>query len=119
MIYRIEKRTISGGGTIESHFELISYVRRTPIGVLVGGKTLYKHKKKTEVVQFSSRKNIILENDMNFIGKLEKCNKCLCLNCGENSALNENRICDGCTYCKEQNLNAILKKSDCALSNEE
>ncbi len=40
MIYTLEKRYEFGGGTMEKHYEVCSYERRTPMGVLVGGKTL-------------------------------------------------------------------------------
>ncbi len=42
MIYKLEKRTVSGYGTCESHYEVICYTHRTPIGILANGKTLKK-----------------------------------------------------------------------------
>ena len=40
MIYRIEKRHVFGCGTMETHYEVLSYSHITKIGVLANGKTL-------------------------------------------------------------------------------
>lgn len=40
MIYKLEKRHEFGGGTMETHWEVISYNGVSPIGILLGGKTL-------------------------------------------------------------------------------
>lgn len=61
MIYTIERRSEFGGGTMESHYEVRQYKRRTPIGVLVGGKTLKKTKKKQEAEQYCSRRGYKIE----------------------------------------------------------
>lgn len=116
MIYRIERRTVSGNGTAESHYELIKYERKTPIGVLVGGKTILKKKKKSDVQKYCSIKGISIANDTEQAGKQEKCVNCLCAKCEENSTFNDNRVCDGCTYCNENNLKPITVKQDCALN---
>lgn len=42
MIYTLERRTESGSGTAESHYEVRSYTHRTKIGILANGKTLKK-----------------------------------------------------------------------------
>lgn len=45
MIYTLEKRHEFGYGTMETHWEVISYTRITKTGVLVGAKTLKKGNK--------------------------------------------------------------------------
>ncbi len=42
MIYKLEKRHEFGGGTIETHWEVISYAGVSKSGVLLNGKTLKK-----------------------------------------------------------------------------
>lgn len=42
MIYKLEKRHEFGSGTMSTHYEVVCYERRTPIGILVGAKTLKK-----------------------------------------------------------------------------
>lgn len=59
MIYTIEKRSVFGGGTMESYYEVRSYERRTAIGVLVGGKTLKKAKTKSEAKKLLWKKRYI------------------------------------------------------------
>lgn len=49
MIYTIEKRFSFGYGEMESWWEARSYERRTPIGVLVGGKCL-KNQRRSQIV---------------------------------------------------------------------
>ena len=61
MIYTIEKRSVFGGGTIENHYEVRCYERRTAIGALVGGKTLKKAKTKAEAMNYCGRKGILFE----------------------------------------------------------
>ena len=58
MIYTIEKRFSFGYGEMESWWEARSYERRTPIGVLVGGKCLKKSKKKSDCCDYFGRNNI-------------------------------------------------------------
>lgn len=48
MIYTLERRCEFGNGSMESHYEARSYERRSPIGVLVGGKILKKCKTASE-----------------------------------------------------------------------
>ena len=50
MIYTIERRHVFGGGTMETHYEVFQYTHRTPIGVLAGGKSLRKFKRKIDAI---------------------------------------------------------------------
>lgn len=59
MIYTLEKRHVFGGGTMETHYEVISYTHRTPIGVLANGKTL-KQGTKAQCEKYCRTKNIKL-----------------------------------------------------------
>ena len=61
MIYTIERRSVFDGGTMESHYEVRQYERRTAIGVLVGGKTLKVCKTKTQAKDYCGRKGINYE----------------------------------------------------------
>lgn len=63
MIYKIQKRTIFGGGSMESYYEVMSYERRTQIGILVGGQVLYSCKTKREAIQFCRENNIEINNE--------------------------------------------------------
>lgn len=45
MIFTLERRTESGGGTVSTHYEVRSYSHISPIGVLMNGKTLKKGSK--------------------------------------------------------------------------
>ena len=42
MIYTIQKRHEFGGSTMTTHYEVMSYTHRTPLGILVGAKMLKK-----------------------------------------------------------------------------
>lgn len=42
MIYKLEKRHEFGGGTMGTHWEVISYTGISQIGILLNGKTLKK-----------------------------------------------------------------------------
>lgn len=42
MIYKLEKRHEFGGGTMETHWEVISYTEISKIGILLNGKTVKK-----------------------------------------------------------------------------
>ena len=61
MIYTIERRCEFGGGTMQAHYEVRSYERRTKIGVLVGGRTLKRAKTKAEAKDYCGRKGIAYE----------------------------------------------------------
>ena len=61
VIYTIERRSEFGGGTMESHYEVRQYERRTPIGVLIGGKMLKKAKKKQEAEQYCARRGFSVD----------------------------------------------------------
>lgn len=61
MVYTIERRSVFGGGTMESHYEVCQYTHRTPIGVLAGGKTLRKFKKKTDAQKYCVKRGIKVE----------------------------------------------------------
>lgn len=61
MIYTIERRSIFGNGTMETHYEVRSYERRTAIGSLVGGKTLKKSKTKSEAKDYCAKKGLLFE----------------------------------------------------------
>lgn len=61
MIYTIEKRSCFGYGEMESWWEARSYERRTPIGILVGGKCLKKSKKKSDCCDYFGRKGLQYE----------------------------------------------------------
>lgn len=61
MIYTIERRNVFEAGTMESHYEVRQYERRTAIGVLVGGKTLKKCKTKTDAKDYCVKKGIKIE----------------------------------------------------------
>ena len=62
MIYTIERRSVFYGGTMERHYEVRQYERRTAIGVLVNGKTLKVCKTKTQAKDYCGRKGINYEN---------------------------------------------------------
>lgn len=62
MIYTIEKRCEFGAGTMESHYEVRSYERRSPIGVLVGGKTLKKTKTKSQAMDYCGKKGLSVDD---------------------------------------------------------
>lgn len=61
MIYTIERRCEVGGGTMQAHYEVRSYERRTKIGVLVDGKTLKMAKTKAEAKDYCRRNGIAYE----------------------------------------------------------
>nr|DAV20540.1 MAG TPA: hypothetical protein [Caudoviricetes sp.] len=61
MIYTIERRCAFGYGSMESWYECRSYERRTPIGVLVGGKCLKKSKKKSDCKDYFGKKGLQYE----------------------------------------------------------
>lgn len=61
MIFTIEKRTVSGGGTVETHYEARRYEGRTAIGILKNGKTLKCFKKKSDARDYFGRKGIVAE----------------------------------------------------------
>lgn len=61
MIYTIERRCVFGAGTMESHYEVRQYERRTTIGVLVGGKTLKECKTKAQAKDYCRKKGIKIE----------------------------------------------------------
>lgn len=60
MIYTLEKRHEFGNGTMTTHWEVISYTHKSPIGVLVNGKTLKKGTK-AQCEKYCMVKNIITE----------------------------------------------------------
>lgn len=60
MIYTLEKRHEFGYGTMTTHWEVISYTHKTPIGVLANGKTLKKGTK-AQCKKYCRTKNIIVE----------------------------------------------------------
>lgn len=61
MIYTIERRCEFGGGTMQAHYEVRRYERRTKIGILVDGKTLKKTKTKADAKDYCGRKGIAYE----------------------------------------------------------
>ena len=61
MIYTIERRSTFGEGSMESHYEVIRYERRTKIGILVGGKVVFVCKTKKEAKEFCR------ENHINYV----------------------------------------------------
>lgn len=61
VIYTVERRCEFGGGSMESHYEARSYERRTPTGVLVGGKLLKKCKTKQQARDYFARKGVEYE----------------------------------------------------------
>lgn len=59
MIYTIQKRHEFGGGTMTTHYEVMSYTHRTQLGILVGEKTLKKGTKK-QCEKYCRTKGIVL-----------------------------------------------------------
>ena len=64
MIYTIERRHEFDYGTMETHYEVRQCTHRTHIGVLAGGKTLRKFKKKTDAQKYCAKKGIKVEETM-------------------------------------------------------
>lgn len=64
MIYTIEKRSEFGNGTVETHYEVRSYERRTKIGVLTGGKTLKKTKTKAAAKDYCGINGIVYDKGL-------------------------------------------------------
>ena len=62
MIYKIEKRCKFGGGSMTSHYEVISYTHRSKIGVLMNGKTL-KSGTKEQCERYCSKRDIEIEEE--------------------------------------------------------
>ena len=63
MIYKIEKRCEFGGGSMTSHYEVISYTHRSNIGILMNGKTL-KNGTKEQCQKYCGKYNIQIEEDI-------------------------------------------------------
>ena len=60
MIYTIEKRNVCGYGTISTHYEVRGYSHRSPIGILMNGKTLKKGTKE-QCERYCRKCNITIE----------------------------------------------------------
>ena len=60
MIYTLEKRHEFGYGTMNTHWEVISYTHKSNTGVLMNGKTLKKGTK-AQCEKYCRTKNIIVE----------------------------------------------------------
>ena len=61
MIYTIQKRHEFGGSTMTTHYEVMSYTHRTPLGILAGAKMLKKGTKK-QCEKYCRTKGIVLES---------------------------------------------------------
>ena len=59
MIYTIQKRHEFGGGTMTTHYEVMRYTHRTPLGILAGAKMLKKGTKK-QCEKYCRTKGIVL-----------------------------------------------------------
>lgn len=62
-MYTIERRKISGGGTIETVYEIRTYERIADNGVFIGGKTIKIVKDKKTAEAYCRKK------DLKFLGK--------------------------------------------------
>lgn len=60
MIYTLEKRHEFGYGTMTTHWEVRSYTHRSPIGILMNGKTLKKGTK-VECKKYCRTTNIVID----------------------------------------------------------
>ena len=60
MIHTLEKRHEFGNGTMTTHWEVRSYTHKSPIGVLMNGKTLKKGTK-AQCEKYCRTKNITVE----------------------------------------------------------
>ena len=58
MIYTIERRKISGSGTVETRYEIREYEKRTKQGYLCGGKTIREVKEKNKAEDSLRRKGL-------------------------------------------------------------
>ena len=59
-MYTIERRKISGGGTIETVYEILTYERVADNGVFIGGKTIKTVKDKKNAEAYCRKKGLKL-----------------------------------------------------------